>query len=155
MRKKTFAMVVSAAFGLASSALAAEGGGSAIELPEVCKAAATADKQMMTDMQHGATEAMKDMSGHMTETQKDLSQAMTRMDSAMMRGMTARDADLAFACSMLSHHQGAVDMARVELARGDNPEAKAIARKTIDEQEKSIGELRSWLQKDGRAEERH
>ena len=41
------------------------------------------------------------------------------------------DADVDFIRGMIPHHQGAIDMARVGLKSGDNPEAKRMAEKTI------------------------
>jgi hypothetical protein len=38
------------------------------------------------------------------------------------------------------------------LRNGDNPEAKKIAEKSIQEQEKSIKELTAWLDKNARKE---
>ncbi len=38
---------------------------------------------------------------------------------AMHEGMMIEDADVAFACGMIAHHQGAIDMAEVLLAHGD------------------------------------
>jgi uncharacterized protein (DUF305 family) len=46
---------------------------------------------------------------------------------------------------MIRHHQGAVDMAETELAKGGNADAKALARKIIDAQRAEITELRGLL----------
>ena len=37
----------------------------------------------------------------------------------MMQGMMAEDPDVAFACAMIPHHQGAIQMAEAELRHGD------------------------------------
>lgn len=55
-----------------------------------------------------------DMSG-MDEAHKANMAAMMKMHPAMMQGMMAKDPDVAFACGMIAHHQGAIDMAEVEL----------------------------------------
>ncbi|NBH10611.1 DUF305 domain-containing protein [Amycolatopsis sp. SID8362] len=44
---------------------------------------------------------------------------------------------------MVEHHQGAIDMANTELAKGGNADAKALARKIIDAQQAEITEMRS------------
>jgi uncharacterized protein (DUF305 family) len=46
---------------------------------------------------------------------------------------------------MIRHHQGAVDMAETELAKGGNADAKALARKIIDAQRAEITEMRGLL----------
>ena len=125
---------------------------SAVELPAACKAAASGKEATMKDMQGHMSQAMRSMPGHMTEAQKGLQQAMMKMNGPMMQGMMAGDADVAWICAMIPHHQGAIDMARIGLKSGDNPEAKKMAEKSIKEQGKSIAELTSWLDKNAMKE---
>jgi uncharacterized protein (DUF305 family) len=112
----------------------------ATPLPAQCgqPAEASADHRMpgMGDM---------DMSG-MDEAQKASMAAMMKMHPAMMQGMMAKDPDVAFACGMIAHHQGAIDMAEVELKFGDNDEAKQMAQKIIDAQKMEITEFTQWLE---------
>ena len=128
--------------------------GPSFELPAACKAASAAKEDSMKDMQGHMSQAMQGMGGQMTEAQKGLQQAMMSMNGPMMQGMMAKDADVAWICAMIPHHQGAIAMAQVGLKNGDNPEAKKIAEKTIQEQEKSIAELKSWLDKNAQKEGR-
>lgn len=74
-----------------------------------------------------------------------MDEAMMKMHPAMMKGMMAKDPDVAFACGMIAHHRGAIDMAEVELKYGDNDEAKKMAQKIIDAQTNEIGEFKQWL----------
>lgn len=86
-----------------------------------------------------------DISG-MDDAHKAFMAGMMRMQPAMMQGITAKDPDVAFACGMIAHHQGAIDMAKVELKYGDNDEAKQIAQKIIDAQTKEIADFTKWLE---------
>ncbi len=47
--------------------------------------------------------------------------------------------------SMTRHHEGAVDMAKTELAKGTNPDAKKLAQSIIDSQSTEIAEMKSIL----------
>lgn len=86
-----------------------------------------------------------DMSGR-DEAQQANMQAMIEMHPAMMQGMMAEDPDVAFACGMIAHHQGAIDMAEVELEYGDDDEMKQMAQKIIDDQTREIAEFTAWLE---------
>jgi uncharacterized protein (DUF305 family) len=48
---------------------------------------------------------------------------------------------------MLPHHQGAVDMAKVELEHGTDPELRKLAQDIIDSQQKEIAFMKEWLAK--------
>jgi uncharacterized protein (DUF305 family) len=47
--------------------------------------------------------------------------------------------------SMISHHQGAIDMAKAEIANGDNVDAKALAGEIVAAQEAEIGQMKQLL----------
>lgn len=57
------------------------------------------------------------------------------------------DADVDFMTQMKPHHQAAIDMAKVELANGKDPETKALAQAIITAQEKEISMIDAWLKK--------
>lgn len=75
-------------------------------------------------------------------------QSMTKMEQAMKMEMTG-DVDVDFIMMMVPHHQGAIDMAKVELEHGTDPEARALAEKVIAAQETEITEMQAWLAKKG------
>ena len=69
---------------------------------------------------------------------------MERMHRDMAIKLTG-NADRDFASGMVPHHQGAIDMARVELAHGTDPELRRLAEDIIAAQEKEIAFMRQWL----------
>ncbi|WP_258045647.1 CopM family metallochaperone [Mesorhizobium sp. NBSH29] len=72
-----------------------------------------------------------------------------KMHGPMMDGIRHPDTDVAFVLGMISHHQGAIDMARVQLKYGVNPENRELAEHVIKEQEQEIEQMRRWLQQRG------
>ena len=118
---------------------------STVDLPEACQSAPKS-KMSMPEMP-----PMVMMDGT-TETQKAFHMAMMKMHLAMMQGMMASDADVAWACSMIPHHQSAIDMSKAVLKTGDNVEIKRMAGKIINDQEKEISELREWIGKNAKSE---
>jgi len=88
-----------------------------------------------------------DHSGHVDQAHRDLMAGMGEMHAQMMIGMQAADIDVAFVCGMIPHHQGAIDMARAELAHGDDPWVRALAEQIIAAQEKEIADMKAWLEK--------
>ena len=62
-----------------------------------------------------------------------------------------RDADPfdpAFVDMMIPHHEGAIEMAKAELAKGENAELKQLAQEIIDAQQAEIREMREFLQQE-------
>lgn len=82
-----------------------------------------------------------------SEAHTELMAGMDAMNADMMAGGTATDIDVAFVCSMIPHHQGAIDMAKAELKHGDDPWAKQMAQAVITAQEKEIADMLAWLAK--------
>jgi uncharacterized protein (DUF305 family) len=84
-----------------------------------------------------------------TAATKDYKAANDKMHKEMNISFSG-DADVDFARGMIPHHQGAVDMAKVVLAHGKDPELRKLAESVITEQEKEIAFLRDWLKKRGK-----
>jgi uncharacterized protein (DUF305 family) len=63
------------------------------------------------------------------------------MSSDMLEG--AKPFDAKFIAMMVPHHQGAIAMARVELAKGANPELKKLARHIITAQQREVRQMRA------------
>ncbi len=60
------------------------------------------------------------------------------------------DADIDFMTQMKGHHQGAIAMAKVELAHGKDPEARKLATEIVAAQEKEIAMIDKWLKSKGK-----
>lgn len=85
-----------------------------------------------------------DLSTMPEHVQENMRKMMITMP-AMHQGMLNEDADVAFACGMIAHHQGAIDMAQVLLAHGDDPQMRALAEEIIAAQVAEIGQMTDWL----------
>ncbi|MDP3265103.1 MAG: DUF305 domain-containing protein [Tabrizicola sp.] len=57
--------------------------------------------------------------------------------------------DVDFLRNMIPHHQGAVDMAKIVLEHGQDPEVKAFAEKIIAAQAAEIKWMQDWLARNG------
>lgn len=118
-------------------------------LPDACKAPTTAAAPM-DHMNAGGTDmGGMDMSGDGTagldQAHQDLMQGMGAMNANMNEGMLVSDIDAAFICSMIPHHQGALDMAKAELAHGTDPWVKALAQRILDSQAAEVADMIGWL----------
>lgn len=59
------------------------------------------------------------------------------------------NADVDFVRSMIPHHQGAVDMAKVVLEHEKDPEVRQLAKAVIAAQESEISWMKEWLARNG------
>ncbi len=153
--KTIFAAAVAAtALSLPASAQTEE-----FKLPEQCSAASGAGGMDHSAMGHGAMQGNEggamgmmgmmgmggvDLDAMPEHVQENMRRMMISMP-AMHEGMMLEDADVAFACGMIAHHQGAIDMAEVLLAHGDDPQMRTLAEEIIAAQVGEIAEMTSWL----------
>ena len=79
--------------------------------------------------------------GHGSTTQGMVDAAtMTKLES-----LSGEEFDELWLASMISHHQGAIEMAKAEIANGDNVDAKTLANNIVTTQEAEIGQMKQML----------
>lgn len=71
--------------------------------------------------------------------------AMDKMHTDMMAIEYSGNADVDFARGMIPHHQAAIDMAKIELANGKDPEIRKLAEAVIAAQQAEIKQMQGWL----------
>ena len=77
--------------------------------------------------------------GHMSGDE-----GMRGMNMDPQRLRDAKPFDRAFIDMMIPHHEGAVAMAKEQLAKGKNPTLRKLAEDIIAAQEREIAQLREW-----------
>ena len=82
--------------------------------------------------------------GQDTGYEKEMMNAHKKMMDGMMAMKSTGDPDKDFAMMMVPHHQGAIDMAEVELKYGKDPQLKKMAQDIIDAQKKEIEDFKKW-----------
>lgn len=128
--------------------------GSAIEMAKIAQ-------------RRGQSQFVKQLAGDIVTSQSSEVTTMGRTDRALaqagvkkgdlgmsdqMMGMnmnmgeldTADPFDRAFIDMMVPHHQAAIRMARVELAKGRNPQLKRLAQAVVDAQAREIREMNAY-----------
>src|SRR4051794_371361 len=96
------------------------------------------------DTQHQQHSAQPQAGGAMGMHGAAMQAAMHRMQENMAMPMSG-DPDIDFASMMTPHHQGAIDMAHIELESGKDPELRKMAQKIIEDQEREITAFKEWL----------
>ncbi|WP_127142819.1 CopM family metallochaperone [Pelagibacterium montanilacus] len=153
-------IVFMAALAAAALSVPALAQGADFQLPDQCTTTTGMGDMDHSSMGHGTMHgdqdddmgaAMMDMMGMdmdleaMPEhVQENMAKMMVTMP-AMHEGMMNEDADVAFACGMIAHHQGAIDMAQVLLDHGDDPQMRALAEEIIEAQVAEIEQMTTWL----------
>lgn len=80
------------------------------------------------------------------ETASNSSMSSMSMDdmTADLRKKTGDEYDKAFIASMIVHHEGAVEMAKLSMANAKHDEIKKLSEAIITAQEKEIAEMKQW-----------
>lgn len=91
-----------------------------------------AENPMSPDPGHGGHSGA--MSGMVDDA------TMTKLKSS-----NGTDFDKLWLASMIGHHRGAIEMAKAEIANGDNVDAKALAKNIVATQDAEIGQMTQLL----------
>lgn len=75
----------------------------------------------------------------------ELTSSLEQMHAAMASVERSGNGDLDFVRLMLPHHQAAVDMAKVQLLFGKDPQIRRLAQEIITDQQLEIELMRLWL----------
>ena len=102
-----------------------------------------------------ANEGTPNHSGHHSTTDnsknqdsmKTIEETMSKMMHDMHAAKPTGNNDIDFATMMVAHHRGAVEMSKVEVDNGNNAELKAFAQKVIDDQNKEIDLMQTFISK--------
>lgn len=97
---------------------------------------------------HAAAAAAAPADTAATQAFRDIN---ARMHSEMDIAFT-NDVDVDFVRSMIPHHEGAVEMAKVVLEHSSDPELRALAEAVVAAQEAEIAFMRVYLEKRGVAD---
>lgn len=103
--------------------------------------------QMMESMGGGQSQHSSTPGSSGSAATKAYREAAEKMHGPMMEGLEASNPDVAFVRGMIPHHQGAIDMARVLLQHGKDPQTRKWAEDVIREQQREIEEMQAWLKK--------
>jgi len=88
-----------------------------------------------------------------SEFAAQMMRAMERMDAGMMAAKPTGNPDRDFAAMMIPHHQGAIDMAKVELIYGRDPILRRLAQGIIVAQQQEIELMQRYLHEGSAAQQ--
>lgn len=107
--------------------------------------------QMMKDMQMEESKKLDSFvkahtpSGNSMDFMNAAMKSMSKMDKDADSQNLKGDSDHDFVHLMIPHHQSAIEMAQAEIEYGKVQMMKDMAQKMIEDQQKEIAELKSWL----------
>ena len=94
---------------------------------------------------HDVTTAISPVSNPGGTARSAYEASMARMHGPMAEGIRHPDPEIAFVLGMIPHHQGAIDMAQVQLQFGKDPVNRKLAEAIIATQQHEIQTMKAWL----------
>lgn len=76
---------------------------------------------------------------------RGLVESMERMHNAIRSVKPSADSDRDFVDFMLPHHQAAIDMAKLQLIYGKDPQMRRLAQEIVTDQQLEITLMQLWL----------
>jgi uncharacterized protein (DUF305 family) len=158
MHFKSFMILLAGFLLLASASFAVEGTNKPTTQPLAAETGSTPPTKT-GDLKATIKDAKNYIKEKTTGTEKTTEQknviagyekANETMHHNMMVNLTG-NSDVDFVRGMIPHHQGAIDMAKVELQYGKDAEIKKLAKDIIAAQEKEIAMMQDWLKKNAPA----
>jgi uncharacterized protein (DUF305 family) len=123
----------------------------AIRVASICAGAALTIAALPANAQQSASMPGMKMSGSANTGSNPSTPAFKEADEKMMKEMSAPpyggNTDKDFVAHMIPHHQGAIDMAKVELKYGKDPDMKRLAKSIIKAQNEEIAYMKKWQAK--------
>ncbi|MFM0327901.1 CopM family metallochaperone [Caballeronia glebae] len=122
-----------------------------IKVISVCAGVALSGASLTVHAQQSASMPAMSMSGSTAGDSNSATQAFKEGGAQMMKNMSAPsytgNTDKDFVAHMIPHHQGAIDMAKVELKYGKDPDMKRLAKSIIKAQNEEIAYMKKWQAK--------
>lgn len=122
---------------------------SGVALALLLASPAVAQDHSTHQMMDGSTMQMGEPKGDNGPSSQAFAEANAKMHAGMDIEFSG-NADVDFARGMIAHHQGAIDMARIELEYGKDPAMRQLAEEVIKAQEGEIAMMKAWLEKNAK-----
>ncbi len=126
---------------------------SALRVASICATAGLIMMASPAGAQDSASMPGMNMSSSADSGSSPSTPAFREADERMMREMSAPpytgDTDKDFVFHMMPHHQGAIDMAEVEVKYGKDPDMKRLAKNIIRAQREEIAYMKKWQARHG------
>lgn len=126
---------------------------SALRVASICATAGLIMMASPAGAQDSASMPGMNMSSSADSGSSPSTPAFREADERMMKEMSAPpytgDTDKDFVSHMMPHHQGAIDMAEVEVKYGKDPDMKRLAKNIIRAQKEEIAYMKKWQARHG------
>ncbi|MFM0412544.1 MULTISPECIES: CopM family metallochaperone [Paraburkholderia] len=124
---------------------------SVLRIALICAGASLTIATLPANAQQSASMPGMKMSSPADTGSSPSTPAFKEAHEKMMKEMSAPpyggNTDKDFVSHMIPHHQGAIDMAKVELKYGKDPDMKRLARSIIKAQNEEIAYMKKWQAK--------